>query len=134
MHITVANDKGGVAKTTTAIHLAAYFSRLGKTLLIDKDPNGSATGWSESGKMPFTILGWEQGVYQARHCEHVVIHTKAAQDKPGSGKLAKGGDLLVVPAVTGGLDTDALVKTLQPVLQMPENSRVLVARVPPGSA
>jgi chromosome partitioning protein len=133
MHITVANDKGGVTKTTTAIHLAAYFSRIGKTLLIDKDPNGSATGWGESGKMPFTILGWEQGVYQARHFEHVLIDTKAGEDKTNLLKLAKGCDLLIVPTVPGVLDTDALLKTLQPLLQMPEKYRVLIARVPPRS-
>ena len=134
MHITVANDKGGVTKTTTAIHLAAYFSRFGKTLLIDKDPNGSATGWADSGKMPFTIMGWEQGVYQARHYEHVLIDTKAGEDKTDIVKLARGCDLLVVPTVPGVLDTDALVKTLQPLFDIPEKYKVLIARVPPRSS
>ena len=38
MYITVTNYKGGVGKTTTAVHLAAYFQRLAPTLLIDGDP------------------------------------------------------------------------------------------------
>jgi len=42
MFTTVANDKGGVTKTTTAVHIAAYFQTLGVTRLIDKDPIGSA--------------------------------------------------------------------------------------------
>ncbi|MEO0352764.1 MAG: ParA family protein, partial [Cyanobacteria bacterium P01_A01_bin.15] len=42
MIITVASFKGGVGKTTTAIHLAAFFQGKGKTLLIDADPNCSA--------------------------------------------------------------------------------------------
>ena len=42
MRLAVVNLKGGTGKTVTAIHLAAAHSRLGWTLLVDADPQGSA--------------------------------------------------------------------------------------------
>jgi chromosome partitioning protein len=49
LRIAVANQKGGTGKTTLAVNLAAGLHRRGTTVLLDADPQGSATNWARVG-------------------------------------------------------------------------------------
>ena len=68
--IAFCNQKGGVAKTTSAINIAAYLAIHGKdTLLIDLDPQANATSGVGINKQEIT-----QSVYNVLH-EHIPIES-----------------------------------------------------------
>jgi chromosome partitioning protein len=58
VRIAVVNLKGGTAKSTTAMFLAAAFSRRGRTMVIDCDPQGSALTWAEDAEADGGELGY----------------------------------------------------------------------------
>jgi chromosome partitioning protein len=132
MITTVASFKGGVGKSTTAVHLAAYLHLRGPTLLIDGDPNRSVTGWSKRGGLPFPVIDERQAARYARDYQHIVIDTQARPSREDLDALAGGCDLLVIPSTPDALALDALMLTAAALAELgADRFRVLLAICPP---
>lgn len=132
MIITVASFKGGVGKTTTAVHLAAYLQGQAETVLIDADPNRSALGWASRGELPYPVLDQWQAEQQLRPYSHMVIDTPARPTAADLTALAASCDLLVLPTTPDVLALDALVLTVDFLRNSAvSHYRILLTAVPP---
>lgn len=135
MIITVASLKGGVGKTTTAIHLAGFLQNQAKTLLIDADPNRSATAWSKRGDLPFVVIDEGRSLNPDQPFDHLVIDTHAPAAPADLNVLAEHCDLMVIPTTPDVLALDALVLLLERLNSLGQTRyRVLLTMVPSKSS
>jgi chromosome partitioning protein len=131
MIVTVASFKGGVGKSTTALHLAAYFQMNADTLLVDGDLNRSALLWGSRGQLPFKVVDEKQGVKFARAFEHIVIDTPARPAPDELKTLAEGCDLLVLPTSPDALALGATLQMVDALHDLSTNYRILLTLIPP---
>lgn len=130
--ITVTGYKGGVGKSTTAFHLATYFTDFGETILVDGDPNRTAVKWASrnTNQLPFFVADERQAMRLVQSKDFIIIDTPARPDSDDLKELAKGCDLLILPTSPDVVSLEPMLQTAE-ALEKGTNYRALITLVPP---
>ncbi len=139
--LVVLNGKGGVGKTTTAVNLAAALAETQKVLLVDADPQGSASWWVKRSQVDLEFdLAQETDpqllaqLRQAGGYELIVVDTPPALNSTAWAAVVPIADYLILPTPPAPMDLAVLIETVREAV-MPTKvvHRVLLTKVDPRS-
>lgn len=140
--IAIANQKGGAGKTTIAMQLAGALSqREYKVLVVDADPQGSATRWAatapEDSVFPATLVGLSAASDKVhrevkkfvRDYDYILIDCPPSADSPIPQSALLVSDLVLVPVLPSPLDLWAAMGIKRTIEQVKELNDGLQARL-----
>lgn len=132
MIVGICSFKGGVGKTTLAIHLSHHLNGRKPALLVDGDLNRSALTWSKRGGLGFTVIDERQAAKYSRNFDNIVLDTPARPSLSDLKAMVDGCDQLIVMTGCDALSLDAIIPAVQTLEQIgAEHYRVLLNMVPP---
>jgi chromosome partitioning protein len=137
--VAVAGQKGGVGKTTTAMALASIAAESSRVLVVDVDPQASASWWAERAgdRLPFDFAADTNPTHLARL--RAQPYDVIVVDTPGSlegshvlDAVLDASDFVILPTTAEPLAVVPLMTSIRTVIAPREiGYRVLLNRIDP---
>jgi chromosome partitioning protein len=140
--IALVNQKGGVGKTTLSLHLAAAFWQSGRhVLVLDLDPQASATEWHDARTAELPPVESIQPARLAKAVEtarnigtDILILDTAPHAESTALESVRCADLVLVPTLVSIMDLRAMRKTIELLKLVKVPAFAVLNGVPPQRA
>jgi chromosome partitioning protein len=149
--IAVCNQKGGSGKTTLSMQLAGSLARRGgRVLVVDADPQGTATRWAASADddkpFPASVVGLSAASTKVHRevkkfvedYRYIIIDCPPAADSPVPQSALLVADLALVPVIPSPLDMWAAVGIREAISNVSDineelHSRLVINQLQPNT-
>jgi chromosome partitioning protein len=123
--IVVANQKGGVGRTTVTMQLAAGLSHSLRVLVVDMDPQQSTRWWAQDarGSLPFTFAGAQSAGALLRldrvgvGFDVALVDTPAGPNDRGVDAALNAADFVIVPLIPEPLAVEPTMRTIHQAIE-----------------
>ncbi|ALN75723.1 AAA family ATPase [Aureimonas sp. AU20] len=137
--LAIASRKGGSGKTTTAVHIAGLADADGGCVIVDADPQGSASAWYElrEAERPYVVAAPQNGIRGVTETAHAEGFAWSIIDLPPHNEASiseamRLADLVLIPVRPSLFDLRAAESTISMARTLKKPAIAVITGAPPG--